>query len=519
MEIKLLEEDYKKYINETNKQIIKFYKDRFTTLFESLNASAFITTLDGKIIESNFKTCDILGYNFEEIRNVNLKTIFTNPDEWSQFCEEISSRGGLNFETTCRKKDGSIFPVYINTSLFIQNEIPSILFLIWDISERKSAEEKLISSEERYRTIFENSAVAIMLTDQNERIVSWNKYAETMLKMEKDDLYLRPVQSLYPDEEWELIRTENIRKKGMQHHLETKMIDKNGKIVDIDISLTILKNMKDEVIGSIGVFRDISLRIEVEKKLDAAYNELLEVNRDLEYKVLDRTKEIKKLLKQKDEFIYQLGHDLKTPLTPLCALLPVVLEKVEDSQSKKYLEVSIHNVKYIKNLVEKTLKLALLNSNSFELEIEEIIPWEIIDRVINNRIDNVNAKNITVENMVDKAIKINADKLRFEELMDNIIGNAMKFTPENGMISIYSELVNKKIRFSVRDTGCGMTLEQYEKIFVEFYKADKSRHEINSSGLGLSICKRIVEKHGGEIWVESPGPGKGSTFYFTFDST
>jgi signal transduction histidine kinase len=112
---------------------------------------------------------------------------------------------------------------------------------------------------------------------------------------------------------------------------------------------------------------------------------------------------------------------------------------------------------------------------------------------------------------------IKADKLRFEELLDNIINNSIKFTPENGQISVYAECSDKKVRFSVADTGRGMTFEQYEKIFVEFYKADQSRHEINSSGLGLSICKRIVEKHGGEIWVESPGLGKGSVFYFTFD--
>jgi signal transduction histidine kinase len=319
-------------------------------------------------------------------------------------------------------------------------------------------------------------------------------------------------------EEWDKIRAENIRKKGMQHHFETKMLKKNGTLVDVDISLSIIRNKNGEIIGSVGVFSDISLRIEIEKKLDKAYMELLQINRNLEYKVIERTREIKKLLKQKDDFIHQLGHDLKTPLTPLNALLPVVFEKIEDSELKEFLNISIQNVEYIKNLVDKTLKLAAMNSNSFELDIEIINPRDIVNRVIRNRIDSVNQKNIRVENHIDNDIRINADRLRFEELVDNIISNSLKFTNENGLISIYSESVNKKVRFSVRDNGIGMTFDQYEKIFVEFYKADKSRHEIKSSGLGLSICKRIVEKHGGEIWVESPGLGKGSVFYFTFQS-
>lgn len=91
---------------------------------------------------------------------------------------------------------------------------------------KKNESSKHASIEEAYKTIFENSAVAIMLTDEHERIVSWNKYAENLLGMSKEELNLKPVRSLYPAEEWAKIRAENIRQKGMQHHLETKMIKK-----------------------------------------------------------------------------------------------------------------------------------------------------------------------------------------------------------------------------------------------------------------------------------------------------
>ena len=106
-----------------------------------------------------------------------------------------------------------------------------------------------------------------MLTDENERIISWNKYTEKILGMKKKELYKKPVSSFYPDLEWRKIRKENIRQKGMQHHLETKMKDKKGDLIDVDISVSVLKDDEKNVIGSIGIIRDISDRKKMQKKL------------------------------------------------------------------------------------------------------------------------------------------------------------------------------------------------------------------------------------------------------------
>lgn len=133
--------------------------------------------------------------------------------------------------------------------------------------ERKKTERELQSAEQRYRTIFENSAVAIMMVDEEERLVSWNKFTENLLSMNSEELHLRPVKSLYPGNEWEKIRAHNVRQKGMQHHLETKMIKKDGKVIDVDVSLSVLKDSEDNIIGSIGVIRDITNRKQAEKAL------------------------------------------------------------------------------------------------------------------------------------------------------------------------------------------------------------------------------------------------------------
>jgi PAS domain S-box-containing protein len=120
---------------------------------------------------------------------------------------------------------------------------------------------------EKYRIIFDNSAVAIMLTDENERIVHWNAYTETLLGMNRNELMMKPVKYLYPAEEWKKIRSENIRQKGIQYHLETKMIRKDNLVIDVDISLSVIKDRIENVIGSIGIIKDNSEKKKMEQAL------------------------------------------------------------------------------------------------------------------------------------------------------------------------------------------------------------------------------------------------------------
>lgn len=133
--------------------------------------------------------------------------------------------------------------------------------------ERKKAERQLQAAEHRYRTIFDNSAVAIMMVDKEERLVSWNKFTEELLGMTETDLLGRSVRSIYPDAEWQRIRTLSIRQKGMQHHLETRMYRQGGDLIDVDISLSVLKDSDGVASGSIGVVRDITERRRMEQAL------------------------------------------------------------------------------------------------------------------------------------------------------------------------------------------------------------------------------------------------------------
>ena len=267
--------------------------------------------------------------------------------------------------------------------------------------------------------------------------------------------------------------------------------------------------------GDLDVKIDIKSRDEL-GELATAFNQMTSDLKSSRAKIQRYSKTLEKLLKQKDEFIGQLGHDLKNPLQPLVGLLPIIMEQEKDPKLKEHLGVIVHNVEYMRDLIFETLELARLRSSNIKFDIKNVNLKEEIDKVFQNQQHYLKENKIKIKNKVNNYIFVIADPLRLAELFNNLITNAVKYTPKNnGIVTIDAKEDNDFVKVSVTDNGIGMTEEQLNRIFDEFYMADESRRKIDSSGLGLPICKRIVEKHGGKIWVESAGKGKGSSFYFT----
>jgi len=266
--------------------------------------------------------------------------------------------------------------------------------------------------------------------------------------------------------------------------------------------------------GNLDYHVDIKSGGEIEY-LATSFNKMTDDLKSLNNRVQNRTIEVEKLLKHKDEFINQLGHDLKNPLLPLSNLLPVLMEKITDPKLKEMLVVIERNVEYMRNLVVKTIELARLSSPNIKFNTEDINLLDEIEVVIEQNESILNNSKIKIENNIEKDITVRADKLRLDELFTNLIGNAIKYSNKGGTISLNAINDQDFVTVSISDSGIGITKDQIDHIFDEFYKADKARHDFDSSGLGLPICKRIVEKHGGKIWATSTGKNKGSSFNFT----
>ncbi len=260
----------------------------------------------------------------------------------------------------------------------------------------------------------------------------------------------------------------------------------------------------------------------LEQKLFETEKKLNELNKNLEQKVIDRTIEVNKLLIHKSMFIDNLSHDLGTPLTPLRTLLPLIKEEVKNPEIKEMVDTCIRNVEYISRVVNNTRELAELSAINLLLKKENL--FDIVNELHKKYEVVFKSCNIKVQNNIDKNVLVKTEKHRLIQVFDHIISNAVNsMIKQGGILTFESKPIVKEsehfVQISVKDTGVGLTKEQVDRIFDDFYKTDESRHKLDSTGLGLTICKNIIEKHNGKIWADSHGKGTGATIYFTIPSS
>jgi len=249
----------------------KDFHGRYKTLFEQVNAAAFLTTLDGEIIEANHRSCELLGYTLDELTNISLKEIFPTDNDWTQLIEEISSKGGLNFESNNKRKDGTLFPVDISTSLFTMEGKPVMLAIIWDITERKKAEAKLKASQQKYSGLFESTTDGMLVLDARGEIQDTNSKTLELFGLTQDqmlgknflsmDLLTPKALSIVVKQFQELLSS----KKATTY--ETDIRDKNAELLNIELSAFFLSKQDNEVDNFVLVIRDISDRKQAEIRL------------------------------------------------------------------------------------------------------------------------------------------------------------------------------------------------------------------------------------------------------------
>jgi PAS domain S-box-containing protein len=452
---------------------------------------------------------EVIGKNWESLLSKNCSLIQKMPE-----IKEIvlNKKFSWNGEFSDIGKDGNVF--WRETTIFPitnqKNEIEHIVFESKDITDIKKSEEK-------YRNLVELAPVGIITLSKNGTVTSCNPAFLEMSGYSNDEIVGKHFLKLPTISKNIIFKNAKLIKKiftGENPVFEFEWIHKDGSIRLAEGRIKLIK--KDgKTIGFLGLVSDITDHKKNEEELRQAHKLLKEVNKELEERVLARTSEVENLLKQKDEFINQLGHDLKNPLNPLVNLIPLIEKTETDSEKKEMLKVIHRNVGYMKNLVTKTIELGRLNSPNTVLNFENINLSSEVNKVISNNKYLTDKKQIEVINNITDEIIVYADKLFLEELFNNLINNSLKFTKHKGLITVDAKLDHGFVTVIVKDNGIGMNREQLSQIFDEFYKADISRHDFESSGLGMPICKRIVEKHGGKIWVESEGKGKGSSFYFT----
>ncbi|MFC1754899.1 ATP-binding protein [Thermoproteota archaeon] len=346
--------------------------------------------------------------------------------------------------------------------------------------------QEIKESEERFRMIFNNSAVGITLTDKKEHIVAWNPFAAQLLGMDDSDLRNRLVKDLYPPQEWSRIRAHKIRRLGIKHHFETKMLTKQSDIIDVDVSISVIKDGKGSVQGSIGIIRDITER--------------------------------KKLEKIRGEFVGVVSHELRGPLVPIREAVSQVLDGILGKTTKvqrEFLSIALSEIDRLKRIINNLLDMFRLEAGSVSIKPQLCDLEDLVGGVISAFSISAKDKGVALEShFPKKSAKAFIDRDKIARVFTNLVGNALKFT-QKGKVVISVVPKKKTIECSVSDTGKGVKKEDLSKLFQKFQQVDKDAATRKlGTGLGLVICKDIIELHKGEIWVESR-LNKGTKFTFT----
>ncbi len=364
----------------------------------------------------------------------------------------------------------------------------------------KQIRSEQVDTEAKYRGIFEHSGVAIMVADATERIVSWNPFAEKMLRMGFDDLQNRPVKDLYPEVEWQGIRSKKMRERGGQDSIESKVIRSDGKEIDVDLAITVIKNDAGEVTGSIGIMRDITQRKIAESNLQLA-------KEDAEHANL-----------AKSQFLANMSHELRTPMNAVIGFSELLNDTAMDETQQDYVQTISDSARILLDLINDVLDFSKIEANRLELESVEFDLAYLVQsslKIVQTKLHS-NDVSLGAEFENQEHVKFMGDPTRIRQILMNLLSNAVKFTKKGSICvkvkSSPAENGLEKIMLNVHDSGIGIDEEKLDKIFDPFSQADSSTTKrYGGTGLGLSIIRALAEQMGGHIQVESV-PGEGSVF-------
>lgn len=516
------------------KEMEEKLRTKENAILSSINAIV-LTNLSGKITYVNPSFLKMWSFDSEKkILGKPVFSLWKKGGQYVRIMDTVLKDGGWLGEVTARSYNGRLFPVQMSASIVKDenNQPLSIMASFVDITKQKRMEKNF----KKFKKISDEADYGSVIFDLQGIIIYGNDSFAQMHGYETKNLIGKNISFLFdentPEKVEELLS--DLKRNGKIVGKEQWHVRKTGSRFPLLVTSTLIDDEQFHQPFVAGTMIDITKMKEAEtqiiqhveevkmvnQELNVAREQLATLNQDLEQKVKERTTEINKLLKQKDGFINQLGHDLRTPLTPMFALLPLIEKRMTDEKGRNYVSMIKRNSRFMKDLVNKTIMYAKLNSDNIEFSFTEINLYRFINELQQDFNHFLNENNGFLINNIKKDWAVKADALQLKEVFQNLISNAVKYKQENKPVHITidsKKTDDGKIQFMVQDDGIGMTKDQIGNVFDEFFKADDARTDLDSHGLGLNICKRIIEKHNGSIWAVSDGIGKGTTFFFTIN--
>ncbi len=479
---------------------------RYRGLLEAAPDAMVVVNQGGEIVLLNVQAENQFGYSRDELVGQKVKNLIPEgfaerliADGTRSAAEALAQQIGTGLELIGRRKDGSNFPIELMLSPLESAEGILVTAAIRDISVRKEAEKHLAQMEGRYRGLLEAAPDAMVVVNQIGEIVLLNVQAEKQFGYRRDELVGRKVKSLIPEGFAERLIADALRSaedalaQQIGTGIELSGRRKNGSDFPIEIMLSPLESAEGILVTA--AIRDITARKAAEANL------------------LEKVDELKRSNEELGQFAYIASHDLQEPLRMVASYTQLLSRRYKgklDADADEFISFAVDGAARMQRLIQDLLAFSRVGTKGKELLITS--SEEAFQQALINLRGAVKDSGAQVTH--DPLPMVAADEMQLVQLFQNLIGNAIKYQ-NPGVPRIHVSAARdggKKWIFSVKDNGLGIHPQYFDRIFGMFQRLHK-REEFEGTGIGLAICKKIVERHGGVISVESQ-PGQGSTFRF-----
>jgi len=491
-----------KYEAELDQQALRKHYDY---ILKYANDIIFLTDRNMVIVEANDRATETYQRNRDELIGMNLKEI-TAPGAVREIAEEsriLDDIGFATYETLHVRKDGTVLPVEISARKVEIEGIKYYQSICRDITERKFAEETLRESEIRFRKIFEESPISIVMTGKDMGIIRVNSAFTRMTGYGEDELKSRSLRDIthpdyVPQDDVSLLRL--VAEEIPVYHTENKYFRKDGSLIWGSTTISLIRNNNDEVQYFLAMIEDITLRKNSEAELIAAKEKAEESDR------------------LKTAFLHNVSHEIRTPMNAIIGFSALLNEPdITEADRRQFIDIIFQSGSQLLSIINDIVDIANIESGQVKVNIREMnlnFSLRSLDEQFSYKeksdVISINLKT----GLPDNKAMIMTDRTKLIQILSNLINNATKFTKE-GRIDFGYTLKGDELEFYVKDTGIGIPPEHHDKIFERFFQVDNLiSRKFGGTGLGLSICKAYVEILGGRIWLISQ-PGEGSDFRFT----
>jgi PAS domain S-box-containing protein len=482
------------------------------TLLDALPFGIVALDHDGLVQLCSRGAQTILGWNEEEIigRPLPLDIQLLNPnnsDAEAHILRSDGSSSDVAIRVANWQKGTVLILTDISQRMIIEREMQGLM-------ERELAARIQMRAERRFRDLLEAAPDGIIEVDREGRILTLNVVMEKMFGYRREELLGQSIEILVPEDQ----RTPHTAHRGFYwNHPVTRPMGsglslhgrrKDGSSFPVEISLSPV--VSDDGFCVMAIIRDITERKQSEERLQALQKQY---TGELEL----RNREIEQANRLKSEFLANMSHELRTPLHTVIGFAELLAEETKgplNSSQKRFVNHIHKDAQHLLALINEILDLSKIEAGRLQLQREALDLGSVLEEALSSIRPQAAAKSIEIESNIPLLVSVDGDRMRVKQILFNLLSNAVKFTPEGGHIRVAVTSSEGFAQVSVSDTGIGIPASEHDSIFDKFHQVGESTSGVREgTGLGLPITKRLVEEHGGQIWLESE-PGKGSRFTF-----